>query len=368
MSLGAIDRPLIVVVGGGGVGKTTLAAALGLVSAGEGADTLVMTFDPSARLKDALGVGEAARDREVRVAPGTGAAGCLDASLLDARGTFDRLVRRYAPDEASCRRILENHFYQHLAGSLAGVLEYMAVERLFEVAALKRYDRVILDTPPTRQALDFLQAPERMIGFLESGALEIALRRWFDDRGRLRATAHLLTLGRGIEELLDRVVGLQLLREMAEFFQIWAPLYDGFKERARQVQALLRAAGTLFVLVAGPGEERIADALFFARRLREAGHRLGPIVVNRVHPPVEAGPGAAEGLRLLAWLGERDRRGVAALRALLSARDLLVDLPLQEREPTSLEALAALGRVFLARLAAAGARPARRLPRRGKMA
>ncbi len=245
----------------------------------------------------------------------------------------------------------------------------MAVERLFEVASRKKYARVVLDTPPTRQALDFLEAPERMIGFLESGALDLALRRWFDDHGRLRATSHLLALGRGIEGLLDRVVGIELLRDMAEFFQIWAPLYDGFKGRAREVQALLRARGTVFVLVAGPGEERIADALFFARRLLEAGHRLGPIVVNRVHPTLEAGERADAGHRLLAWLGERDFRGVAALRDLLSGGHLVLDVPQMEREPTSLEALEALGSLFLGRLAAAeAARPARRVPRRGKEA
>lgn len=370
MSFGAIDRPLIVVVGGGGVGKTTLAAALGLASAREGTDTLVMTFDPSARLKDALGVGEAARDHEVRVGANTAAR--LDASLLDARATFDRLVRRYAPDDASCGRILDNRFYHHLAGHLAGILEYMAVERLFEVNAERRYARVILDTPPTRQALDFLEAPGRMIAFLESGALKLALRRWFDDHGHLRATAHLMGIGRGVEALLDHVVGLELLRDMAEFFQIWAPLYDGFAERAQQVQALLKARSTLFVLVTGPGEERIADALFFARRLTEAGHRLGPIVVNRLHPrlaplPEPAADDGDSGLKLLAWLGERDARGVEALRSLLSADDLLVDLPLLPEEPTGLGALEALGALFLERLASAGAgRPARALPRRGR--
>ncbi len=368
MSFGPIDRKLIVVVGAGGVGKTTLAAALGLVAARQGDEALVMTFDPSVRLKDALGVGEAARDREVPVPADT--PGRLQASLLDARATFDRLVRRYAPDEAACERILGNRYYRHLAGSLAGILEYMAVERLFEVAALGRYDRVILDTPPTRQALDFLEAPDRMIGFLESGALKIALRRWFDDHGRLRATSHLLALGRGIEGLLDRVVGMELLRERAEFFQIWAPLYDGFRERARDVQALLRARSTVFLLVTGPGEERIADALFFARRLVEAGHRLGPIVVNRTHPPVAPAEAAGgEGLRLLAWLAERDRRGVEALRALLGTDGRLVELPHRGREPTSLEALEAMGSELLAGLGpAARRRPARVMPRRGKTA
>jgi len=148
-----IDRPLLVVVGSGGVGKTTLAAALGLSAARAGRRTLVMTFDPSLRLKDALGVGERARDQEVPVRVDT--PGRLDVSLLDARATFDRLVLEYSPDEAAARRILDNRFYRHLAGGLAGILEYMAVERLFEVTAARRYDRIILDTPPTRQALDF---------------------------------------------------------------------------------------------------------------------------------------------------------------------------------------------------------------------
>ncbi|HUF77497.1 MAG TPA: ArsA-related P-loop ATPase, partial [Thermoanaerobaculia bacterium] len=285
------DAPLLVVVGSGGVGKTTLAAALGIHSALRGRDTLVMTFDPSLRLKDALGVGEEARDREVEVPlagigrAGRGAgAGRLDASLLDARRTFDRLVERYAPDEEARRRILANRFYRHLAGTLSGVLEYMAVERLFEVAREGRYQQVILDTPPTRQALDFLEAPSRIVRFLDSGALKLALRDWFDESGRLRPGTGLGFLGRRLEGLLDRVVGLDFLRDMLEFFQAFGPLFDGFRSRARQVEELLASERTRFLLVAGPGRERIPDTLFFARRLREASYRLGPLVVNRVHP------------------------------------------------------------------------------------
>ena len=284
------ESPLVVVVGSGGVGKTTLAAALGLRSARAGRDTLVMTFDPSLRLKDALGVTDEARDREVPVPVPTGGgrrrpeAGLLEASLLDPRRTFDRLVERYAPDEAARRRILENRFYRHLAGTLSGVLEYMAVERLFEVSREERYEQVILDTPPTTQALDFLEAPARIVGFLESGALKIALRDWFDDEGHLKASTGWKFLDRKIEHLLDRVIGLEFLREMLEFFQSFGPLYDGFRERAGEVEELLKSRRTRFVLVAGPGEERIPDTLFFARKLREAGYNLGPIVVNRVHP------------------------------------------------------------------------------------
>jgi anion-transporting ArsA/GET3 family ATPase len=330
------DRRLVVLVGAGGVGKTTVAAALGLASARKGRKTLVMTFDPSMRLKDTLGVGEAARDREVRVE--VDGPGRLDASLLDARKTFDRLVLRYAPDEDAAQRILDNGFYRHLAGSLGGILEYMAVERLYEVAREDRYDRVFLDTPPARQALDFLEAPDRIIGFLESGALKIALKPWFDDEGRLRATSKLGPVGRGVEGLLDRVVGLDLLREMAEFFQAFGPLYDGFRKRAGQVQELLRAPETVFVLVAGPGEERVSDTMFFARRLGEAGYHLGPIVVNRVHPRLEA-----DGARLLRWLGERDHRGLEALGSLLPADHPLVPVPLLPEEPTTLPTLEKIG-------------------------
>ncbi len=363
--------PLLVVVGSGGVGKTTLAAALGIQSARRGRDTLVMTFDPSLRLEDALGVGNEARDREVEVrldpkgdAPRSGG-GRLDASLLDARRTFDRLVERYAPDAEARRRILGNRFYRHLAGTLSGVLEYMAVERLFEVAREGRYDQVILDTPPTRQALDFLEAPSRIVGFLDSGALKLALRDWFDDEGHLRPGKGMGFLGRRLEGLLDRVVGLDFLRDMLEFFQAFGPLYDGFRERARKVEELLASDETLFLLVAAPGEEPIPDTLFFARRLREAGYRLGPLVVNRVHPtfpgeereppdrdgrpPEEC---AASGRELFAWLGAQDRRGVEELRSLVAGTQPVVALPLQPDEPTSLEALEALAAELLARLEA----------------
>ncbi len=354
MNLALDQYSLVVVVGSGGVGKTTLAAALGLLSAQGGRDTLVMTFDPSLRLKDTLGVGEAARDREVDVASGT--PGRLAASLLDARETFDRLVRRHAPDEAAARRILENRFYQHLAGNLAGILEYMAVERLFEVAVEDRYARVVLDTPPTRQALDFLEAPHRIVGFLDSGAVRLALRPWFDEHGRLKAMSRLGGLGRRVEGFFDRVIGLDLLREMAEFFQAFAPLFEGFRERAESVQALLRSPRTLFVLVTGPGEERVPETLFFARRLMEAGYHLGPLFVNMVHPPGSAAfdelpDSTPEGMRLLTWLGERDQQGLEEFEALLSTEHQLVAIPLLPEEPTDIPSLRALGETIEQRLA-----------------
>ena len=338
MTATVLDRALTVVVGSGGVGKTTVAAALALDAARAGHDTLVMTFDPSLRLKDALGVGAEATEREVLVDAGT--RGHLYASLLDARTTFDRLVRRYAPDEQAAARILGNRLYNHLSGTLAGVLEYMAVERLFEVAGLERFTRIVLDTPPTRQAIDFLEAPSRIVGFLDSGALRIALKPWFDERGHLRPARRLGPLGRGVEAFFDKLVGLGLLRDMAEFFQAFGPLYDGFRERASEVDALLRSPKTGFVLVTRPEEERVPETLFFARRLAEAGHHVGAVIANMVHPEADAGvvgePDPADGRALLAWMGARDARGVEAYRARLP-RHPLVPLPLLADEPNDLD-------------------------------
>lgn len=350
-----IAEPLVVVVGAGGVGKTTVAAALAVASARSGEDTLVETFDPSQRLKDALGVGEGARDRAVTVQ--LAAPGQLAASVLDAKSTFDRLVERYAGDAAARRRILDNRFYRHLSGSLAGVLEYMAVERLYELAEEGRFARVVLDTPPTAQALGFLDAPERIVAFLDSGALRIALRPWFDERGRLRPTRRLGVLGRGVEAFFDTVVGLDLLKDMSEFFRAFATLFDGFRERAVAVQALLRRPETVFVLVASSAEERIPDTLFFARKLAERGLRLAAVVINRIHPalPARRGrltPAWAEQRRLLAWLGDRDARGAAALKALLGPLPV-VELPLVEEEPSTLPALARFARLLAGRWPAA---------------
>ena len=355
MPLDIARHPLLVVVGAGGVGKTTLAAALGVESATDGHDTLVMTFDPSHRLKDSLGVGESARDAEIHVP--LAAPGRLDASLLDARRTFDRLVVRYTPDEAAARRILDNRYYDRLAGRLSGVLEYMAVERLFEVTREGRYQRVVLDTPPTRQALDFLEAPDRIVSFIESEGVRVATKDWFDSSGRLRAAKKLGPVGRGIEAWLDRIVGLEFLREMAEFFQSLGPLYEGFRERAHDVRRLLRADGTLFVLVSGPGEASAADTLFFARRLLEAGHRLGPVIVNRVHPPPR-GPAPtsdSEGLALMRWLGEHDAHGVEHLRRLMAGHPL-VEVPLLAAEPSGLDELHALGGLLRTRLSSKSCR------------
>ncbi|HVS13611.1 MAG TPA: ArsA-related P-loop ATPase [Thermoanaerobaculia bacterium] len=344
------ELPEVVVVGGaGGVGKTSLAAAIALASARGDARTLVMTFDPARRLKDSLGVEAAATPVAVRLPGGQPPGASLEASLLDARASLDGLVRRYAPDPRTAARIFDNRFYRQLGGGLAGILEYMAVERLFEAVTEGRYDRIVLDTPPTAQALDFLDAPRRIVSFLDVSGGRAAARPWFDSRGRLAMGG---PLRRPLERLADRVVGLGLVREIAELLAAFQPLFAGFRERAGEVEALLRSARTRFVLVAGPDLQRVPDVLFFARALVERGMALDRVVVNRVQPRVARAPadGEPEPLALLRSLGERDAAGSGRLRQLLGAEWPVLEVPMLAREPASLERLATLAE----RLAASG--------------
>ena len=334
MSGGLLEGRLIIVVGGGGVGKTTLAAALALGSA-RGQKTLVMTFDPSLRLKDALGVGEAAKDDPVRVLDS--GAGFLDAALLDAKRTFDRLVLAYAPDPAAAQRILTNPFYRDMAGQLAGILEYMAMERLFEMRSAG-YDRIILDTPPTRQAMDFLQAPERMMKLVDSKAIQFALDPWWDDPGARNPFFRFAA--KEALALSDRVIGRRFLMGVVEFIRAFSPLFTGFRQRAGAVRDLLRAPETRFLLVAGPGPDRVPDAMFFLRKLKETGHHLGPVLVNQVHP--EPGPGPGAGLELLRHLARRDQQGLVLLRSLLPGDLDILPVALAPMPPGDLPSLGLL--------------------------
>lgn len=339
---------ILVFVGGGGVGKTTLAAGAALARAREGNGVLAVTFDPSRRLKDVLGVSETAGDRPVEVRTDT--PGKVEAALLDAEATFDRIVAAQSPDAATRDRILGNRFYRHLSGSLAGVLEYMAVERLHEIAQEGGRDLVVLDTPPTREALDLLDAPARISGFLESGAADLARRSWFDGEGRLRAAARLGAVGRRLESLLDRVVGLDLLRDVAEFFHAFGPLYDGFARRAKAVDALLRGSGTRFILVASAAPDTVPATAFFARKLLERGYDLAAVAVNRVHP-APLGEGDDD---LLDWIGRRDRRGIEALRERMAGGPPVLEIALLPEGPGGLLEIESLGNALFSRARAAG--------------
>jgi anion-transporting ArsA/GET3 family ATPase len=245
----------------------------------------VCTIDPSRRLATSLGL-RALRDSPrrlplARVAPR--AKGALYAMTLDTQRTFDALVARHAPDDAARRRILENRFYRQVSAALAGSHEYMAMEKLLELQSADDFDLVVLDTPPTRHALDFLEAPDRMLSFLDTGVLRYFLRPYFA-AGRLTLTVATRT-GALALKLADKALGLQFLRDLSEFFLAFDGMYDGFKERAAAVHALLRRESSGFVLVGSPQPEALSEVAYFHSRLREKGMPFVAFVVNRLHVP-----------------------------------------------------------------------------------
>ena len=334
-------REVVVCAGPGGVGKTTSAAAIGLAMAARGLRVAVLTIDPARRLADSLGLeeigGEERRvDPERLSAAGVEARGELWAAMLDTKRTWDELIERHAPDERTRDAVLGNRIYKELSSAVAGSQEYMAMEKLHELHAEGRYDLLVLDTPPTRNALDFLDAPARLSRFIDSRSLRLFLR---SNRGSLRL------LGRSSQALfavLRRVTGVDLLEDMAEFFRSFGGMSEGFERRAREVGALLAdRERTTFVVVASPAEEAVDEAIFFRRRLRESGLPFGAAVVNRVHyAPAEAPDAGVEGelvelvgddlARRVArnaadWraLAERDRLGLERLAAELDGEPLV---------------------------------------------
>ena len=288
--LRALDgRRVLVVCGAGGVGKTTTAAALALHAAVRGRRVLVCTIDPSRRLATSLGLAQLSE--KPRPLPlgrlGLDARGSLHAMTLDAKRTFDELVERFAGSEEARHRILDNRFYRQVSDALAGTHEYMAMEKLLELNADERFELVVLDTPPTRHALDFLEAPDRMMSFLDTGILRYFLRPYFV-AGRLTLRIATRT-GALALSLVDKYLGLQFLQDLSEFFLAFEGLYDGFKERAARVFELLRDPESGFVLVASPMRPALDEALYFHRRLTEKKMPFVSLVVNRLHPDPAAG-------------------------------------------------------------------------------
>jgi anion-transporting ArsA/GET3 family ATPase len=348
---------LLVCVGSGGVGKTTTAAALGIAAASRGRRTAVLTIDPARRLRDALGIttvdGEPHRVPLGRRAP----AGSLDAMVLDTKRTFDELIQRYAPTAAAAERVLRNRIYESVSTALAGSQEYMAMERLHALATSGQYDLLVVDTPPTQHALDFLEAPERLTALLTSRAAAILqnpsliLAR----EGSRLAQAALGAVLRGLE----RFTGFELLRDVAEFVGGLEEFSAGFQERAASVARFLREPATSFVLVTTPETARIAETLAFHRELVRAGLPFAGFVINRVLPPAllgeppfpdverATGPDLQLGRKLVevqqrfAALVRAERAEIDRLRA--AAPDaLFVEVPLATDEPTSLSRLVTL--------------------------
>jgi len=287
-------RKVIVVCGTGGVGKTTVSAALALAAARRGRRVLVMTIDPARRLADALGIDELLNEAspiDPSCIPGgswdlpEGAA--LHAMMLDAKSTWDGVVRRFAPSPETRDRILANRYYQRAAGSLAGSQEYMAMEKLLEVVRSGHYDLVVLDTPPTRNALAFLRAPERMISILQDSIV-----RWIaPSSGRFSAArAGALLFGRGKQamfSMFERFIGSDVLAGISEFIGSFAGLIDGMRSRAGEVMTLLRSEQSAFVLVASPSGVALSETLYFHDQLLEHGIAVQAVIVNRTRKELE---------------------------------------------------------------------------------
>jgi anion-transporting ArsA/GET3 family ATPase len=326
-------KHVVVCVGSGGVGKTTISAALALGLAMRGRRVAVVTIDPANRLAAALGLDELAGEphridpealgalsgagvtgKPVTGKPVTGEPakeepmkGELWAMMLDAKRTLDQMIARLAPDEERLRAILENPVYRELSNAVAGSHELGAIAKVYELHEEHEFDTIVLDTPPSRNALEFLDAPARLLAFMEGRALQVFL-------APSGLTARLFGRGTGIVfAIFARVTGIDMLGELSRFFTALSSVIDGFGERTRAVAELLRAPGTEFVIVTSPEPEPAREAVHLADRLREAGMTRAGVVVNRVQSQGLHGQTHEQVAKLLAdELGEALAGRVAA--------------------------------------------------------
>jgi anion-transporting ArsA/GET3 family ATPase len=286
-------KRIVICAGAGGVGKTTTAAAVAMGMAERGLRVAVVTIDPARRLANALGLEELGNeprliDPERFAAHGVEITGELWAMMLDAKRTFDQLIERLAPDERTRDEVFANRIYQQLSSAVAGSQEFTAIAKLYELDQEGGFDLVVLDTPPSRNALDFLDAPGRLSHFFQGRAIRTFLRP-AGLGGRI--------IGRGtgvVFSLLRRVTGVDLLQDISVFFRTLGGMIDGFSERARRVGALLEDPATTFLIVAAPRHDPVEEAIFFHRKLRDAGMPFGGLVVNRVHAAPDTDGGVPE--------------------------------------------------------------------------
>ena len=331
------DRRVVCCVGSGGVGKTTTAAALALQLAMDGKRVLVLTIDPARRLANSLGL-ESLGNRETRIEPRLFAAAGLQprgemwAMMLDLKLTWDELVMKQAASKEQADAILGNRIYQTLSTAMAGSLEYMAMEKVYEVASSGRFDVVVLDTPPTSNALDFLHAADRILDVLDNNAMRIILGPMLKASKvgfRLLALPSSLVL-----KTLARFTGADFLRDLAAFMLAFEGMFEGFKDRAARVNQLMRSPDAAFVLVTSPTPLTIQEALFFHRALQEDGVATSAVIVNRVQrdPRRHGGPDNVAALReALRLAGLKDERELGErLFRTLTEQSTLADLDRRE--------------------------------------
>jgi anion-transporting ArsA/GET3 family ATPase len=290
-------KEIVICCGSGGVGKTTIAAAAAAMAAAHlGGKVLVITVDPARRLANALGL-ERFGNVETQVPPelfakaGVEPRGELWAAMLDTKQSWDELVRSHAPEAATREAILANPLYENITGRFVQSHDYIAMERLYEIHASGRYDLIVVDTPPTRNAIDFLEAPERMADFFSSRLL-----RWLTVPARSRV---LSMASKPFYSVADRILGSKFLEDIAEFFLLFQTMYGGFVERAHAVTRTLADPRTTFVVVSTLESAPVAEAEFFIDALEERGLHLGAVVLNKVLPSFFLDPGTAASARVL---------------------------------------------------------------------
>ena len=272
-------KRVIVCCGSGGVGKTTTAAALGYLAATHGRKVLVMTIDPARRLAQALGLD--ALGHEPQPIQIGAASGELHAMMLDSKRTFDALIERYAPSASARETIFANRYYHHLSNSLAGSREFMAMEKVYEMAQASTYDLLIVDTPPAQHALDFLEAPARLFDLFEGSFVNLLLQP-YRVAGRIGFDIFRRSSDRMLK-VLERITGYDVLADLSDFFLAFAGMSAGFKERSQRVLTMLRQPQTSFLLICAPEPGSLSQVERFVSRLLADSMPIGGVVVNRVH-------------------------------------------------------------------------------------
>jgi anion-transporting ArsA/GET3 family ATPase len=377
-------KRVVVCCGTGGVGKTTTAAALGLAAARSGRRAAVVTIDPAKRLASALGL-DALADEPTVIDPelwdpdATGVSGgSLSALMLDTKSTFDKLVMDHAATPEQGERILANRLYRNVSTVLSGTQEYMAMEKLHQLHSDPGIDVLIVDTPPSRHALDFLDAPNRLVRLFDNRLFRIMMG---PTRLSMRAAGAAL---QAFTKIIARIVGTAVVDDVMAFFRAFEGMEEGFRTRSQEVLRLLESDQSAFVLVTSPRPDAVEEACFFADRLRSTGLEIGALVVNRVHPllvevpvevplemPVEAHveahvdrpdavavwrerataldladePDLADACALVADLAElalAERAAVGPIVERLGGLARVVEVPVLEREVADLDALAAI--------------------------
>jgi len=300
---------ILVCCGAGGVGKTTMAAALALRAAERGRTVVVLTIDPARRLAQSLGLSQL--DNTPRRVAGidASAGGELLAMMLDMKRTFDEIVETHT-EPGRAQQILANPFYQSLSSSFAGTQEYMAMEKLGQLQAAGSYDLIVVDTPPTRSALDFLDAPQRLSRFLDGRVLRVLTA---PAKAGGRTYTRLLTAGVGaFSSVLTKVVGTALLADLSTFVASLETMFGGFRERADATYRLLKSPGTAFVVVAAPEGDALREASYFVDRLAAESMPLAGLVLNRVHASAIAGLHAERAVAAVETLEEEGGHPLAA--------------------------------------------------------